>query len=78
MSEDTAQLFLKKGAKHVICVKRDQELSDQMACDFAKRFYEQLHTPLQSVCKAFKIAKEECAFKDKKEADKIIIFPNHM
>ena len=46
MSEGTAKLFLEMGAKHVICVKRDQELSDKMACEFAKRFYEQLHTPL--------------------------------
>ena len=38
-SEFAGRIFLKCGAKHVICIKKDKEVLDKAAIDFTDKFY---------------------------------------
>ena len=39
-SEFAGRIFLKCGAKHVICIKKDKEVLDEAAIDFTNHFYD--------------------------------------
>ena len=68
-SEFAGHAFIEGGAKHVICVKRNQEVLDLASIDFTKSFYNSLITG-KTVCEAFEKAKTDVSFKHKSaEAD---------
>ena len=48
-SEFAGKIFLKCGAKHVICVKKDKEVRDDVAVEFTDLFYKFLFQG-ESVC----------------------------
>ena len=56
-SEFIGKIFLKSGAKHVICVKEKRFVKDEAAIEFTKTFYERIFQG-KSVCEAFDSAKE--------------------
>ena len=41
-SEFAGKIFLKCGAKHVICIKKDKEVLDEAAIDFSNHFYSEI------------------------------------
>jgi ATP-dependent Clp protease ATP-binding subunit ClpA len=55
-SEFAGQIFHNAGAKHVICIREDQPISDDAAICFAKVFYNALFSSSKTVCEAFYIA----------------------
>ena len=56
-SEVIGKIFLKSGAKHVICVKDKRYVKDEAAIEFTKTFYERIFQG-KSVCESFDMAKE--------------------
>ena len=48
-SEFAGKIFLKCGAKHVICVKKEKEVRDDVAVEFTDLFYKFLFQG-ESVC----------------------------
>jgi ATP-dependent Clp protease ATP-binding subunit ClpA len=52
-------VFRNAGAKHVICIKSGEKISDKASLRFSKVFYETLFVKKFNVCTAFNIAKEE-------------------
>ena len=60
-SEFAGKIFLKCGAKHVICIKKDKEVLDDAAIDFSNHFYSEILNGV-SICKAFDDAKERVKF----------------
>ena len=75
-SEFVGKIFLRCGAKHVICVKKERFVLDEAAIAFTKIFYEQIIQKGLSICEAFAHAKAvvEFKFEDKREADLFIKF----
>jgi len=57
-SEFVGKIFQRIGAKHVVCINKDNQVMDQAVLVFTRRFYSELlaNTP---VCKAFIDAKNE-------------------
>ena len=62
-SEFVGKIFLKCGAKHVICVKKKRQVLDDAAIDFTSTFYEKMIVNGMDVCKAFNAAKNDIEFK---------------
>jgi hypothetical protein len=60
-SQFAGEVFLNAGAKHVICIKHGNKISDRASLRFSKVFYETLFVKNYNVCTAFNIAKEEIA-----------------
>ena len=79
-SEFAGEIFLNAGAKHVICIRGDQELSDQAAIVFSKSFYNSVFKKTLSICSSFNFAKK-CVEKifGKQEAFKYLLLkhPKH-
>ena len=60
-SEFVGQIFLKCGAKHVICVKKDKFVLDEAAIVFTRMFYEKIIKGM-NICDAFMQAKAVVEF----------------
>ncbi|CAI2383959.1 unnamed protein product [Moneuplotes crassus] len=76
-SELTSAIFLNSGARHVICIQKDKTISDKASLRFSKVFYETLFAKKYSVCKAFKIAKDDIrTLINATEANKFLILIN--
>lgn len=58
-SQFAGEVFLNAGAKHVVCIKAGERISDKASLRFSKVFYETLFVKNYNVCSAFNIAKEE-------------------
>lgn len=58
-SEFTGKIFLESGARHVICIDKDERISDKASLRFSQVFYETLFVKKYSVCKAFELAKDD-------------------
>lgn len=58
-SQFAGQVFLNAGAKHVICIRGGEKISDRASLRFSKVFYETLFVKNYNVCTSFHIAKEE-------------------
>ena len=56
-SEKTGKTFHRAGAKHVISIRQNEEISDQAQIEFSKVFYEIIFSQTKSICQAFKLAK---------------------
>lgn len=56
-SEFAAQIFLKKGAKHVICIESTKEVLDDAVLTFANNFYRYLFSG-KDICDAFHTAQK--------------------
>ena len=56
-SEFAAKIFLKKGARHVICIKESKEVLDTAVITFTNTFYSSVFNG-KSICDAFSIAKK--------------------
>ena len=68
------KIFLKCGAKHVICVKNKRELLDAAAIDFTNTFYKALFSG-KCVCAAFESGKDAVELVHGfKEADLFVIY----
>jgi nucleoside-triphosphatase THEP1 len=58
-SQFAGEVFLNAGAKHVICIRSGERISDKASLRFSRVFYETLFVKNYNVCTSFKIAKEE-------------------
>lgn len=58
-SQFAGEVFLNAGAKHVICIKGGEKISDKASLRFSRVFYETLFVKNYNVCTSFRIAKEE-------------------
>ena len=58
-SEFTGHIFLSSGARHVVCIKKSETISDKASLRFSRVFYECIFMKKYTVCKAFEIAKED-------------------
>ena len=58
-SQFAGEVFLNAGAKHVICIRSGERISDKASLRFSRVFYETLFVKNYNVCTAFNIAKEE-------------------
>jgi hypothetical protein len=58
-SQFAGEVFLNAGAKHVICIKGGEKISDKASLRFSRVFYETLFVKNYNVCTAYNIAKEE-------------------
>jgi hypothetical protein len=56
-SQFAGQIFHQAGAKHVICIKENYQISDDASIIFTKVFYKALFSSNKTVCEAFNIAK---------------------
>ena len=54
-TEGLADSFLKAGAEHVVCIKKEDSVLDEACVKFSKTFYEQIKER-KCVCDAFNIA----------------------
>ena len=73
-SEFVGKIFLKCGAKHVICVKKDKQVLDPAAIVFTETFYQHIFQG-KSVCDAFDTAKSAVEFRFKEnESEMFQIF----
>ena len=74
-SEFVGKIFLRCGAKHVICVKKDRFVLDKAAIAFTEMFYAQIIQKGLSICEAFAHAKAVVEYKyESREADLFIKF----
>lgn len=60
-SEVTAQVFLYAGASHVLCVKKDKKISDDICNTFAEYYYQAFFCENRTFCEAFEVAKRKVA-----------------
>lgn len=58
-SEFAGHVFHNAGARHVICIRGSEKISDEATLKFAQIFYEMLFVKQYSPCKAFEITKEQ-------------------
>ena len=74
-SEFVGKIFLKCGARHVICVKTNEYVLDDATIDFTKQFYTKILNG-DEICNAFESAKAtvEYKFASAKEANLFIKF----
>jgi len=55
-SEFAAKIFLKKGARHVVCIEESKEILDKAVLTFTNTFYRSVFDGL-SICEAYSISK---------------------
>jgi len=73
-SQFAGEVFLNAGAKHVICIRRGERISDKASLRFSRVFYETLFVKNYNVCASFSIAKEEVSkVINSSEASKFIL-----
>jgi hypothetical protein len=73
-SQFAGEIFLNAGAKHVICIRSGERISDKASLRFSRVFYETLFVKNFNVCTSFSIAKEEVSkVINNSEASKFII-----
>lgn len=60
-SEVTAQVFLTAGASHVVCVSKDEKISDDICNTFAEYYYQAFFCESLTFCEAFESAKRKVA-----------------
>ena len=65
-SEFVGEIFLKCGAKHVICIKTGETVLDSAAITFTETFYANIFGDI-SVCEAFERAKASVSFNIKEK-----------
>ena len=69
-SEFVGDIFKNSGAEHVICIKEGETISDTASIIIAKVFYQALFTsPDATICRAFKIAKQQVRAQGRKGED---------
>ena len=67
-------MFLNAGAKHVVCIRSGERISDKASLRFSRVFYETLFVKNFNVCTAFSYAKEEVSqVINASEANKFIL-----
>ena len=58
-SEVVGEVFLNAGASHVLCVKREERISDGICNEFTQLFYSLLFNKRNlTICEAFEFAKK--------------------
>lgn len=60
-SQYVGEIFLKCGARHVVCIKKGEDVLDAAAIKFTSSFYSNIFSG-QSVCAAFDKAKAKVEF----------------
>ena len=74
-SEFAGKVFLNAGAKHVICIRGEEQISDKASLLFSKVFYETLFCKKFNVCDSFMTAKDEVKNEiNNAEANKFLLF----
>lgn len=59
-SEVVGEVFLEAGASHVLCVKREERIRDQICTDFTELFYSLLlNGKNYTICEAFEMTKKQ-------------------
>ena len=81
-SEMIGQKFIDMGVEHVVCVKKDDKVIDNIAVKFTDRFYKNVTDQTQrlTICEAFKMTQQNLRqeMKDQiSEIDKIILLHGH-
>jgi len=73
-SQFAGEVFLNAGAKHVICIRGEEKISDKASLRFSRVFYETLFVKNYNVCTSFYFAKEEISkVISKSEANKYLL-----
>lgn len=57
-SESEADVFLRAGANHVICIQRDKKVADAACIKFSSAFYNALFSEGKTPCESFNIAQQ--------------------
>ena len=74
-SEFAGKVFLNAGAKHVVCIRGSEKISDKASLLFSKVFYETLFGKKYNVCDSFATAKDEVKTTiNNAEASKFLLF----
>lgn len=74
-SEFAGKVFLNAGAKHVICIRQSEKISDAASLKFSSVFYENLFGKGMSVCDAYITSKQEVSNElNNTEAEKFLLF----
>ena len=60
-SEIIGQVFLNAGASHVLCVAKDEKISDDICKTFAELYYQSFFCESLTFCEAFEAAKRKIA-----------------
>lgn len=60
-SEIIGQVFLQAGASHVLCVMKDEQISEEISNEFTDIFYRCFFCQNLTFCEAYEIAKERIA-----------------
>lgn len=55
-SEFVGRIFLEAGAKHVVCIRKQDEVADEAVLHFTNAFYSAVFSQKESICKAFQYA----------------------
>lgn len=58
-AEKVAEIFLKIGVPHVICINQNQRILDKAAVDFSKFFYDEVFDKFCTICEAYANAKQQ-------------------
>ena len=56
-SKLVGDVFFQAGAKHVICIKRDEKILDECCHAFTREFYHAYFSGSHTICEAFKTAR---------------------
>lgn len=74
-SEFAGKIFLNAGAKHVICIRQSEKISDAASLRFSNVFYETLFGKKIEVCDAFRTAKKDVEISiNSTEANKFVLY----
>ena len=57
-SQFAGEIFHNAGAKHVICIRKGEQIRDDASIKFSKAFYHKLFSQTVTICEAFNFAKE--------------------
>lgn len=55
-SEFVGRIFLDAGAKHVVCIRKQDEVPDDAVLHFTSAFYSAVFSQKETICKAFQYA----------------------
>ncbi|CDW72615.1 UNKNOWN [Stylonychia lemnae] len=74
-SQICGEIFKNCGVQHVICIKAEKQLLDEVAVKFSRIFYQLVFTSSKTICEAFDIAKKDVLSNfNKKESEKFLIY----
>lgn len=81
-SEIIAQVFVAAGASHVVCIVKDEKISDEICKTFAEYYYQAYFCENQTFCEAFESAKRKISankiFNGEEKKFKLLLRSSHL